>query len=135
MAISASPAMPRPYSDDLRCKLLQVYERSALGLEELAEQFGVSYGYSKKIRRQQLHSGQGERGSASAAARRLAATARPDLGGIGRATAAQPGPAIEQDALVRSAAPAGVAAKKNRFTRPSRTARKPGRGGTPGAKP
>src|ERR1035437_4026062 len=61
MAISASPAMPRPYSADLRCELLQVYERSALGLEELAEQFGVSYGYSKKIRRQQLHSGQRER--------------------------------------------------------------------------
>src|SRR5271157_1202493 len=61
MAISASPAMPRAYSDDLRCKLLQVYVRSDIGLEELAKQFGVSYGYTKKIRRQQLQSGQRER--------------------------------------------------------------------------
>jgi transposase len=30
-------------------------------LEELAEKFGVSYGYSKKIRRQQLETGQLER--------------------------------------------------------------------------
>jgi transposase len=30
-------------------------------LEELANQFGVSYGYSKKVRRQQLQSGQAER--------------------------------------------------------------------------
>jgi transposase len=53
--------MPRAYSDDLRCKLLQVYERAEVGLEQLADQFGVSYGFTKKIRRQQLQSGQMER--------------------------------------------------------------------------
>jgi transposase len=53
--------MPRAYSDDLRCKLLQAYERAEIGLEQLADQFGVSYGFTKKIRRQQLQSGQMER--------------------------------------------------------------------------
>jgi transposase len=53
--------MPRAYSNDLRCKLLQAYERAGIGLERLAEQFGVSYGFTKKIRRQQLRSGQTER--------------------------------------------------------------------------
>jgi transposase len=53
--------MPRAYSDDLRCKLLQAYERAEIGLEQLADQFGVSYGFTKKIRRQQLHSGRMER--------------------------------------------------------------------------
>jgi len=49
--------MPRSYSDDLRTKLLEAYAAGRGGLEELASQFGVSYGYSKKIRRQQLQTG------------------------------------------------------------------------------
>jgi transposase len=53
--------MPRAYSDDLRWKLLKAYAAGRGGLEELASQFGVSYGYSKKIRRQQLASGHPER--------------------------------------------------------------------------
>jgi len=53
--------MPRAYSDDLRSKLLKAYAAGRGGLEELASQFGVSYGYSKKIRRQQLETGQLER--------------------------------------------------------------------------
>lgn len=53
--------MARAYSDDLRSKLLKAYAAGRGGLEELASQFGVSYGYSKKIRRQQLQSGQVER--------------------------------------------------------------------------
>jgi transposase len=53
--------MPRAYSDDLRSKLLKAYAAGRGSLEELARQFGVSYGYSKKIRRQQLESGQLER--------------------------------------------------------------------------
>lgn len=42
-------AMLRAYSDELRCKNLQAYERAAV--EQLADQFGVSYGFTKKIRR------------------------------------------------------------------------------------
>lgn len=53
--------MPQAYSDDLRRKILQAYERAEVGLERLADQFGVSYGFAKKIRRQQLQSGQMER--------------------------------------------------------------------------
>ena len=53
--------MPRAYSDDLRSKLLQAYAAGRGSLEELAQQFGVSYGYSKKIRRQQLETGQPQR--------------------------------------------------------------------------
>ena len=53
--------MPRAYSDDLRCKILQAYEGAEIGLEQLAKQFGVSYGFTKKIRRQQLKWGRTER--------------------------------------------------------------------------
>jgi transposase len=61
MAISANTSMPRAYSDDLRCKLLQAYEAGHGSLQELAKQFGVSWGYSKKIRAQQLRTGRKER--------------------------------------------------------------------------
>lgn len=53
--------MPRAYSDDLRCKILQAYEGAEIGLEQLAAQFGVSYGFTKKIRQQQLKWSQLER--------------------------------------------------------------------------
>jgi transposase len=53
--------MARAYSDDLRTKILRAYARGRQGLEAIAEQFGVSYGYTKKIRRQQLQSGRVER--------------------------------------------------------------------------
>jgi transposase len=53
--------MPQPYPDSLRCALLLAFEASEGSLEELAEDFRVSYGYAKKIRRQQLRSGRMER--------------------------------------------------------------------------
>ena len=53
--------MPQPYSDDLRRKLLEAYEAGQGTLRELAKQFRVSWGYSKKIRGQQLRSGRKER--------------------------------------------------------------------------
>ncbi|MGA3127221.1 MAG: hypothetical protein ABSD13_10930 [Candidatus Korobacteraceae bacterium] len=53
--------MAQAYSDDLRCKLLESYEVGEGSLRELAQQFRVSFGYSKKIRRQQLLTGQKER--------------------------------------------------------------------------
>jgi transposase len=40
---------------------LRAYAGGRGSLEELASQFGVSYGYAKKIRRQQLRSGLPER--------------------------------------------------------------------------
>jgi transposase len=53
--------MPQPYSDDLRCKLLEAYKAGAGSLRKLAAQFRVSWGYSKKIRVQQVQTGQTER--------------------------------------------------------------------------
>jgi transposase len=53
--------MPRAYSDDLRCKLLEAYEAGQGSLQELAKQFRVSWGYSKKIRAQQLRTQRKER--------------------------------------------------------------------------
>lgn len=49
--------MALPYSDDLRSKLLEAYEAGAGSLRELAVQFRVSWGYSKKVRAQQLRTG------------------------------------------------------------------------------
>ena len=61
MARLRTAPMARPYSDDLRKKLLKAYAAGRGGLEELARQFGVSYGYTKKIRVQQLETGAMER--------------------------------------------------------------------------
>jgi transposase len=54
-------AMALPYSDDLRTKLLEAYESGVGSLRELAGQFRVSWGYSKKIRARQVHTGSKER--------------------------------------------------------------------------
>ena len=53
--------MPRAYSDDLRCRLLEAYEAGQGSLQELAKQFRVSWGYSKKIRGQPLRTQRKER--------------------------------------------------------------------------
>jgi transposase len=148
MAISVSPTMPRPYSDDLRCKLLQVYERSDIGLEELAEQFGVSYGYTKKIRRQQLQSGQRERVPQSryGPVSRVSAAVQAQLGAELRRqpdlTLAELGERLQHSLGLRLSKTRwsevllqlGLRRKKNRFTRPSRTAKQPGGAGKHGAK-
>ena len=49
--------MARPYSDDLRSRILKAYERGGVSLGELAERFQVSLPYIKKIRRQLLRTG------------------------------------------------------------------------------
>jgi transposase len=53
--------MPRAYSDDLRVKLLEAYAAGRGSLQDLASQFGVSWGYTKKIRVEQLATGRLER--------------------------------------------------------------------------
>jgi transposase len=53
--------MALPYSDDLRSRILEAYEAGAGSLSSLAAQFRVSWGYSKKIRMQQLRSGDKQR--------------------------------------------------------------------------
>jgi len=53
--------MAKPYSDDLRRKILEAYGQGEETQEQLAKRFRVSYGYVKKLRRQQLRHGQMER--------------------------------------------------------------------------
>ena len=53
--------MANAYSNDIRRKILERYQRGGASLAELAERFGVSHGYTKKIRKQQLRTGQMER--------------------------------------------------------------------------
>ena len=53
--------MPRAFSDDLRCRILQAYERGGVSQRELAERLGVSFEYVRKIRKQQLRTGRMER--------------------------------------------------------------------------
>ena len=50
--------MAQPYSNDLRVKMLEAYEAGAGSLRELASQFRVSWGYSKKIRAHQVRTGE-----------------------------------------------------------------------------
>ena len=53
--------MARPYANDLRRKFLQAYEQGQGTLGELAEQFGVSEGWAKKISATRTRTGQIER--------------------------------------------------------------------------
>jgi transposase len=53
--------MARPYANDLRRKFLQAYEQGKGTLWELAEQFGVSEGWAKKISAHRTRTGQIER--------------------------------------------------------------------------
>src|ERR1035437_7671824 len=53
--------MAQPISDDLRSRILEAYEAGAGSLRALAAQFRVSWGHSKKIRMQQVRSGEKRR--------------------------------------------------------------------------
>jgi transposase len=53
--------MAKAFSDDLRCRILQAYERKEGSRRELARRFGVSFEYVRKVVRQQRRSGQMER--------------------------------------------------------------------------
>jgi transposase len=53
--------MGRAFSDDLRCRILEAYAQGGASLRMLAERYAVSFEYVRKIRKQQLSSGQLER--------------------------------------------------------------------------
>lgn len=53
--------MARAYSDDLRRKFAEAYEREDVSLTTLAVRFGVSVGWAEKLRRTQRQTGQIER--------------------------------------------------------------------------
>jgi transposase len=53
--------MPKPLSDDLRCRILAAYERNEGTQQELARRFGVSFEYVRKVRKQWRRNGKMER--------------------------------------------------------------------------
>jgi transposase len=53
--------MAKPLSNDLRCRILEAYERKEGSRRQLALRFGVSFEYVRKIRQQQRKSGCMER--------------------------------------------------------------------------
>ena len=53
--------MARPYSDDLRRRILQAYAQSEGTQAQLAQRFRVSLGYVEKVRGQQIRTGKMER--------------------------------------------------------------------------
>ena len=128
--------MPRAYSDDLRCKLLEAYEGGRGSLQELARQFGVSWGYSKKIRAQQLRTERKERpqqlrhGPASrltpAVEQQLRSTLRqqPDLtlAEVQQRLAERAGVSLSRSRLWVWLQRLGLRHKKNRCGRKNRTA-------------
>lgn len=138
--------MPRAYSDDLRRKILQAYERAEIGLEQLASQFGVSYGFTKKIRRQQLQTGQTERppqlvhGPASRVTEAVRQYVRQQLQHQPDLTLAELGHGLKQSLQVRLSKTRlclelqrmGLRRKKNPSTPRNRTRKKAGSGGTGG---
>jgi transposase len=56
-----SISMAKPYSDDLRRRILQAYAQGEGTQAQLAQRFRVSLGYVEKIRGQQRRTGQMER--------------------------------------------------------------------------
>ena len=140
--------MARAYSDDLRGKILRAYERGRLGLEALAEQFGVSYGYTKKIRRQQLQSGRVERvpqsrhGPVSRVTKEVEEQLRQELRRQPDLTLQELAERLEHSRQLRLSRSRlwvvlgrmGLRRKKNRSVRPSKTARKRSGGGKAGGR-
>jgi transposase len=138
--------MPRAYSDDLRCKLLEAYEAGRGSLQQLARQFRVSWGYSKKIRAQQLRTGQKERppqlqhGPASqltaAVEQQLRSALRqqPDLtlAELQQRLTEQAGISISRSRLWVWLQRLGLRHKKNRSGRKNKTAVKTSGGARPG---
>jgi transposase len=53
--------MPKPLSDDLRCRILAAYQRKEGSQRQLAQRFGVSFEYVRKIHQQWRESGKMER--------------------------------------------------------------------------
>ena len=62
--------MARPYSDDLRRKLLEAFDQGKGSLSELAEDFGVSLGWAWKVSASRKRTGRMERPSYRPGAKR-----------------------------------------------------------------
>ena len=138
--------MARAYSDDLRRKILQAYERSRISYQKLADRFGVSRSCVHRIQQQKVRTGKMERipqsrnGRPSRLTEEIRKTmkgwiaVRPDL------TLAELQQQLKEKFdlsvslgqiwLVLKAM--GLRLKKSHFTPRSRTRRRDGRGGKAG---
>lgn len=140
--------MARVYSDDLRCKILQAYERGGVSLRELAERFGVSLPYTKKIHQQQLRTGQMERvpqaryGPVSRVTAAVEAELRAQVRAIPDATLAElrqrlwtkQGVRLSRSQMWRVLQRMELRLKKNRSTPKSKTPKKAGGGARRGGR-
>lgn len=126
--------MGKAYSDDLRCKLLEAYDRGDGSLRELAKRFGVSAPYAWKISSQRRRSGQMERvhqrhgprsriNPAVQASLRFLLRQQPDLtlAELQRGLEEIAGVAVSVQHLWRVLQKMGLRLKKSRSTRKSKT--------------
>jgi transposase len=126
--------MARAYSGDLRRKLLEAHQQGEGTLEELAEQFRVSYGWARKISASLYQTGQMERpgGSKRGPKSRITADseqylksairAQPDLtlSELSQGLERERGIAISISRLWSVVKDLGLRLKKSRYTPPSR---------------
>lgn len=130
--------MARPYSDDLRRKLLEAHDEGRGSLAELADSFGVSRGWAWKISAARKRTGSSERPSYAAGRKRrvdekaVAAILRSDsdatLVEIQSALENKTGLRVSTQHLWRVVKRLGFRLKKSRFT-PSNGIRKKTRSG------
>ena len=123
--------MARAYSDDLRGKVLAAYAAGKGTLKELAERFGVSYGWVAKIHAMELRTGSRSRPPQASRGRptringelvRSPVKQRPDivLHEL-RQELAKAGTAVSIAHLARVLGRVGLRLKKSRSTLPSVT--------------
>lgn len=134
--------MARAFSDDLRRRILAAYEGENLSQSALAQRFGVSYDYVRKIRKQQLRTGQRERAPQPRHGRvsRVTAEVQQQLRAAVRQQAditlwelqehlqKASGVGLSQSRLGLWLQKLGWGRKKNRFTRKSATRKSTGSG-------
>jgi transposase len=140
--------MARAYSDDLRCKLLEAHQQGEGTLEELAEQFRVSYGWARKISAALYRTGDMERprGGKRGPKSRITADAeqylksairtQPDLtlSELSQGLEREHGIAIGISRLWTVVKDLGLRLKKSRYTPPSRIPTVAGRNATSGGR-
>ena len=126
--------MARPYSDDLRRKLLEAHDQGKGSLSELSERFGVSLGWAWKISAARKRTGRMERASYvpgpkrrvddQAVAALLRADADATLVELQAALKKKTGLSISTQHLWRIVKRLGFRLKKSRSTRLSATRKK-----------
>jgi transposase len=137
--------MARPYSDDLREKLLQAYDQGKGSLVELAERFGVSRGWAWKISATRSRTGQVERQAyrpgprsrvdAEMLAELLRMQSDLTLTQLGAELAKRTGVSVGAPHLSRVVRRLGFRLKKSRSTPKSATPKQTGSGAKHSSKP